>query len=262
MRGLFRAFDRERVDYLLMGGQAAILYGAAHFTQDLDLWIQPSPKNVRAFLRALSRVDARVHKLTPPLSARWVERGHGFHFLVPQGGRSDAYLDALGRPPRVGKYADSARRARRMTTPWGRIPVVAIEDLVELKKTNRPGDYEVISRLVRVRLGEPGEPAARLLSWAIRNTFRVEDLLAIGAAYGAGIRGGGPPVRKLMRVLCRGGHPAESAVASAGKELDRKMARLLERGREYWLPRIRDLRSLRSEGGLIPEGTPVRNLLR
>lgn len=259
MRGLFRAFDRERVDYLLMGGQAAILYGAAHFTQDLDLWIRPSPKNVRAFLRALSRVDARVHKLTPPLSARWVDRGHGFHFLVPQGGRSDAYLDALGRPPRVGGFSVSARRARRMTTPWGRIPVVAIEDLVELKKTNRPGDYEVISRLVRVRLGELGSPDARRLSWAIRNTFRVEDLLAIGAAYGSGIRGGGPPVQKVLR---RRDPPAESAVASAGKELDRKMARLLEKGREYWLPRIRDLRLLRSEGGLIPEGTPVRDLLR
>lgn len=262
MKGLFRAFDREGVDYLLMGGQAAILYGAAHFTQDLDLWIRPSPRNVRAFLRALSRVAARVHKLTPPLSPRWVARGHGFHFLIPQSGRSDAYLDALGRPPRVGGFSVSARRARRMTTPWGELPVVAIEDLVELKKTNRPGDYEVISRLVRIRLGELGSPNARRLSWAIRNTFRVEDLLAIAGVYKISGLAGEPPIRRLCAALCQGGHPAGNTMAAAGKALDRKMTRLLERGREYWLPRIRELRSLRFEGGLIPEGTPVRNLLR
>lgn len=26
--------------------QASVLYGAAHFTQDLDLWVDPSPANL------------------------------------------------------------------------------------------------------------------------------------------------------------------------------------------------------------------------
>ena len=41
MKTLFRALEREGADVLLIRGQAAILYGAAHFTQDLDLWIRP-----------------------------------------------------------------------------------------------------------------------------------------------------------------------------------------------------------------------------
>jgi hypothetical protein len=39
MRSLLRAFERERVRYLVISGQACILYGASRFTEDLDLWI-------------------------------------------------------------------------------------------------------------------------------------------------------------------------------------------------------------------------------
>ncbi|HZE99106.1 MAG TPA: hypothetical protein VE981_19025 [Planctomycetota bacterium] len=81
MNALFRAFERERVRFLLIGGQAAILDGAAHFTQDLDLWIRPDRRNLDAFLRALARVGALLPKLTPPLSLRWLGRGHGFPFV-------------------------------------------------------------------------------------------------------------------------------------------------------------------------------------
>lgn len=52
MRELFRYSDREGVRYLLIGGHAAILYGAAQFTQDLDVWIAPSRAETLAFLRA------------------------------------------------------------------------------------------------------------------------------------------------------------------------------------------------------------------
>jgi hypothetical protein len=48
MRSLFRAFEREGVRYLVISGQACILYGASQFTEDLDVWIQPTPKNPRS----------------------------------------------------------------------------------------------------------------------------------------------------------------------------------------------------------------------
>jgi hypothetical protein len=50
------------------GRQAAVLYGAAHFSQDLNLWIDPTEENIRRFVDALEEVDARVHKLTPALA--------------------------------------------------------------------------------------------------------------------------------------------------------------------------------------------------
>ncbi len=265
MRGLFRAFEQERVDYLLIGGQAAILYGAAHFTQDLDVWIRPSLRNIRAFLRALARVSARVHKLTPPLSVAWVRRGHGFHFLIPQAKRSPAYLDAMGRPPRAGPFGASARRARRMDTPWGLLPVASIEDLVELKKTNRPGDYEVVSRLARIRLGELRSPSRRQLAWAAENTFRVEDLLALRDTYGSrvwrNIAELPPGIHAVLAKRPFDKTPGRHAIAAAGRALDLRMAKFMERGRRHWLPILRDLRALRAAGKLLPEGLAVRELV-
>ena len=166
MRSLFRGFDAGRVEHLVISGQASVLYGGAFFSQDLDLWIRPTQANARRLLKALARLRARVHKLTPPLSSGNLRRGHGFHFLVPQRGAPDLYLDVMGQPPRVGGFGDALRRAEHMDTPWGRLAVVSLEDLVELKKTNRPSDYEVITRLVMVRLGREPSPASAMLAWA------------------------------------------------------------------------------------------------
>jgi hypothetical protein len=225
MRDLFRRFERESVRCLLIGGQAAVLYGAADFTQDVDLWIEPTPRNLRALIRAMARAGARVYKLTPPLTVRNLRRGHGFHFRV-----RGAYVDVMGRPPRTPPYAAARRRAIRMRTPWGRMSVASIEDLVEMKKTNRLGDYDVITRLVQIRLAGEPNPGPRLRKWAARNTFRVEAA--------AGIR------------------PAPTT-----RRLNARIAALMDRGRAYWLPRLRELRELRRRGLLLPEGLPVRRLL-
>lgn len=175
MRPLFRAFSAHRVRYLIIGGQASILYGAAHFSQDLDLWIEPEAHNVRHFLDALESLRARFHKLTPPMTGAFLRRGHGFHFLVPQTG-GGVYLDALGRPPRVGGFNAAWKRSEIMRTPWGRLPVVSIPDLVELKKTNRPADYDVITRLAMIRVGREDSPGPALLRWALANLFRIRGV--------------------------------------------------------------------------------------
>ena len=38
MRALFHACERRRVRHLVISGQASVLYGAAEFSQDQDVW--------------------------------------------------------------------------------------------------------------------------------------------------------------------------------------------------------------------------------
>lgn len=185
MKGLFRSLDEARVDFLPIGGQAAILYGAAQFTRDLDLWIRPTAANLSALVRALHAVRARVHKLTPPLTLEHVRRGHGFHSVVPQPGALPAFVDVRGHPPRVSTYAAARGRASFFATPWGRLPVVAIPELVESKKTNRPGDDDVILRRARLRLASLPSPHASRLRWALDSVFRAEDVHAIARSHAA-----------------------------------------------------------------------------
>ena len=63
----FQSLESSGVAYLLISGQATVLYGAATFSEDIDLWIEPSPENVERFRAALHQVKARYYKLTPPL---------------------------------------------------------------------------------------------------------------------------------------------------------------------------------------------------
>ena len=53
MRELFQSFERESVEYLLIGGQATVIYGAADFTQDVDIWIRADAANFARLLRFL-----------------------------------------------------------------------------------------------------------------------------------------------------------------------------------------------------------------
>ncbi len=157
--------------YLLISGQACVLYGASQFTEDIDFWIESSIQNFRAFLRAMAKVKATVYKLSPPITPFYIRKGHGFYFRIGD----DWYIDVMGKPPRVGKFSSALERARRIKTEWGALMVVAPEDLVLLKRTNRPADYEAISNLVRHRLSEDNNPVT--LRWALCNTFDIQDLV-------------------------------------------------------------------------------------
>ena len=64
----FQSLERNGVEYLLISGQAAVLYGAATFSEDIDLWINPTGENRGRFLLALRDCRARYYKLTPPLT--------------------------------------------------------------------------------------------------------------------------------------------------------------------------------------------------
>lgn len=262
MRSLFRAFDASRVRYLVISGQASVLYGGAFFTQDVDLWVEPSSANLQVLLEALTRLHARVYKLTPPLSVRNLRRGHGFHFLIPQRGSPPLYLDIMGQPPRVKGFARAWQRRVRMRTPWGVLPVVSIDELIELKKTNRPSDYEVITRLTMIELARAKRPTVRLIRWALERLFRFEDLWSIVERHADLVRRANPPAaaQVLLRVQQQKREPSMAETTRVSSLLARSAERLQQQGREYWLPRLQELRRLRASDALIPVGTPVATL--
>ncbi len=237
MKSCFRSLERQGVAFLLISGQASVLYGAATFSEDVDLWVEPTAANVLRLLRALAALRAHVYKLTPPLTVANMRFGHGFHFLVPQR-PGPIYLDIMGRPPRVGTFRAAAARAVSMQTRWGEIPVVAIEDLVELKKTRRLADYDVITNLVTVRLAREPRPKARLLEWAVQNSFRMEERQRFAAARG----------RRRSLAQCQ-------------RDVARDLTVLQDRDVRCWRRIIESLRGMRDSGTLLTKGTPVRSLL-
>ncbi|WP_227699158.1 hypothetical protein [Spirosoma radiotolerans] len=47
------AADANKLEYILIDGLAMILNGAVRFTQDADLWLEPSNENRDRFIKAL-----------------------------------------------------------------------------------------------------------------------------------------------------------------------------------------------------------------
>lgn len=236
MRSLFRSFKRFGLDYLLISGQASVLYGAATFSEDVDIWIRPLPGNAHRLLMALAACRARIHRLTPPLTVRNMTLGHGFHFVIP-GRPVEMYLDVMGKPPRAGTFAAAKRRARAIATDWGTLPVVHPMDLVEIKKTRRLADFDVITNLALLYLAEQRAPGEAALRWAAENCFRPEERAAVLARLGS-----------------------QPNVAECARRIASEIVRLQARDRAYWSPILDDLRVLRRRGRLLPDGARVASL--
>lgn len=255
IESFFQSLERNRVAYLLISGQAAVLYGAAAFSEDIDLWIRPTQPNADALLDALREVGARYYKLTPPLTERNLRRGHGFHFRVPDD--PDIFLDVMGAPPRVSDFEASREASRIMETSWGRIPVVGIRDLVALKSTQRLGDYPVIGQLVLRYIEERGVPDEQDLRWALDHVFTVEDLDELLAALPLAPW----PVADGPLAACvaaRDPSLRPAGVAAAIESMLEERLRVARRAdRVHWADIIGELREFRAADRLLPEGQPV-----
>jgi hypothetical protein len=278
----FRSLEDEGVEYLLISGQAAVLYGAAVFSEDIDLWVRPAEENLAHFRSSLRKVEATYYKLTPPLTTFHAHAGHGFHFRF---GPDEVFLDVMGVPPRSRAFADAAPAAVRMDTDWGLLPVIGIPDLIELKKTQRLEDYAVISRLVLEFLkrpedetrrfdawlkrpalaGSPAEIAAfrqrQIFDWAIENIFTLESLTQFLAQSGLDWDGyDGRYAREVRAWRAELEAPpgwSERTERAINSWMQRRIAEFQAEDRAYWKPVIRELKRLREEGQLMPLRRPA-----
>jgi hypothetical protein len=94
-KGALEILARHEVDFIIVGGVAAVLGGAPISTFDLDIVHDRAPANVEKLLAALVELDARYRDLTGRdlrPEARGLE-GPGHHLLITRCGP----LDVLGR---------------------------------------------------------------------------------------------------------------------------------------------------------------------
>ncbi|HEU5074658.1 MAG TPA: hypothetical protein VFU02_10800 [Polyangiaceae bacterium] len=259
----FQCLEQCGVRYLLISGQATILYGAATFSEDVDIWVEPDTDNIHRFVQALRYSRARYYKLTPALDVVPFLRGHGFHFVVPDAvGGLELYLDVMGQPPRVGSFFEASTRAREFETDFGKLPTVGIKELVEIKKTQRPADYPIIGRLALAHLSDATTPQDDAeLRWALDHVFGFTELRAVVAerpqAFAALAASIPEPIASGVTALAAGRELDVDTEDTVDAWLDARTAPLRAADRRYWRPIIDELRHLRQAGQLMPEGQAV-----
>jgi hypothetical protein len=133
-------FARHGVRYLFLGKSGAILLGFPDTTQDADLFVEKSPSNGEAIVRALGELGFALTE------AEAADLRRGRDFVQLKSGPFD--LDLVFAPDGIETFA--AAWARHVDVEG--FPVCHPDDIIESKRAaNRAKDRESLPRLVAFR---------------------------------------------------------------------------------------------------------------
>lgn len=121
---------KNRVNFIIIGGFAAIYYGVSRGTGDLDLLIEPSRENGERMLNSFRELELDIGDLQPEEFERPLFLAFGFE---PNA------VDVLTFTPAVN-YWQASESSQFFTIGKERIPIIGIDLLIENKKNlNRTG---------------------------------------------------------------------------------------------------------------------------
>lgn len=209
-----------------MGGQACILYGAAEFSRDVDIAVDV--RNLERLRAALDELQAR-QVFFPPLSAEALLRGHACHFRCRAPGLLSVRLDVMAVFRNTAPFEDLWRRVTLRLPGAGRVNVMAIEDLVQAKKTQRDKDWPMIRRLIEADVARAKRrPHSKILFW-LKECRTPELLIELARRHpriADRIAAKRPAVRHALRADRAAIERALRAEEDRERELDKR----------YWTP--------------------------
>ena len=145
------------VDFVVIGGIAAILRGDIAGTEDTDTTVRRSQANFAALAKVLRTLDAHllvalndreVGTVNVPVTAETFASLTSARFLTQHG-----ILDVVLRPDGVPEFEQWAARATPVTLSNGvEVQVASLDDVIASKTAaNRPKDQYALARLHALR---------------------------------------------------------------------------------------------------------------
>jgi len=145
--GLLRRLLEADVEFILVGGVAAIVHGSARATFDVDVVYRRSPENIARLVQALAPLNPYLRGAPPGLpftfDADTIRRGLNFTLETTFGD-----LDLLGEVTGGGTYEEIVPNCMTVDLFGFSCRAVTLETLVHLKRAaGRPKDLEIIAEL-------------------------------------------------------------------------------------------------------------------
>ena len=144
-REILELLNKYEVEYIVVGGVAAVIRGEPITTFDLDALVRISDDNANRLSLALDELDAhyRDHQSTIKPTKEDILAG-GHLLLLTRAGP----LDVLGFIGDNDRYEDLVHLSSEVAMTIGRFLVLDLEELIRQKKvTNRPKDRAVLELL-------------------------------------------------------------------------------------------------------------------
>ena len=149
---VLKAFQREKVKYVLVGGVALNLHGSLRGTADLDILVEMSDGNLANVVKVLKTQGYQVHQPVDPMGLadekirkEWILEKHmkAFNFYK-DGGLEE--VDIIIDSPL--SFETARKDALRIKVGKLTLPVVSIDHLIRMKKgTGRAQDRLDVERL-------------------------------------------------------------------------------------------------------------------
>lgn len=161
----FHVLNRHEVRYVVIGGLASELLGAAIGTNDIDVCYDRTAENMERLAAALQELNAALRvagvdeDLPFLLDDRTIAAGDSFTFSTDAGD-----LDVLGTPSGTGGFRDLDADAASYDLGEGLIVrVVSLDDLIRMKEAaGRPKDEAHLHVLAALKemIAEAQQPRA------------------------------------------------------------------------------------------------------
>ena len=154
---LLRWLNDSAIEHVIVGGVAAIAWGASELTRDLDIVVPYDAEHLARLLAALMPFHPK-HATRPDLGVIADSPEHLSTFRMLLITTDLGRLDVLPQCQPVGDHARLRAAASTMTFDDGEHAVIGLDDLIAVKEhVARPKDVIVASQLraIRARLRHP-----------------------------------------------------------------------------------------------------------
>jgi predicted nucleotidyltransferase len=144
---LLRVLAAEGIQYILIGGVAALAHGAARTTQDVDVVYARDAENLAKIVTALAPYKPYLRGAPPGLPFQWdvetLERGLNFTLETTLGD-----LDLLGEITGGGGFGELLPHTEELQIFGLRARCLDLPTLIAVKRAaGRPKDLEAIAEL-------------------------------------------------------------------------------------------------------------------
>jgi len=147
-RHILEVLNKHKVEYIVVGGVAAVIHGAPMTTFDLDTLVKVESANAGRLANALSELDAHFREHQNRLSPTIQDILAGGHLLLMT---RAGPLDVLGFIGNNQRYDDLVDASSEIQTSEGPLQLLNLEELIEQKKQmGRPKDRAAVELLEAV----------------------------------------------------------------------------------------------------------------
>jgi hypothetical protein len=132
---ILRVLGEHRVDYVVVGGVAVQTHGYIRATQDVDIVPAPDLANLSRLGEALAALGARLHRAARPVDItdpQVLKRAALVPLLTIHGRLDLLSIESTAGMP--SSYSELRERALEVRLDDTTVPVVALDDLIKMKK--------------------------------------------------------------------------------------------------------------------------------